>query len=406
MRKFVFTLLILLLSTAVAIAGVTVSNQKVTTHGTFRAVYADLAFDSSYPAGGESLTALNLGLQKIYQIRMSTKDGYSFEYDYTNDTIKVFASAPAIVYEEKHTAATNAVTLDYPAAWIINIADTTSNQKLVKTGTTAASLGTDEVCLSTAIADGTRTTLTTAGASDVIYVTYVTQAWAEIYDLLVQEEAVTLATGGNATAYSLMALGYVYAQATFKVLTPVDTDDTTADGEIGVDFGTNASVLDANSAQDTYTTLVTYLKMPSSGWLFDRFIDDEDPTTAAATGNYSAHTLDFPVLLWGLTGFAMADGGPSFPIALSNVALPSSGSYTPSKINWKHSGANTIGGAQATGSVFITTDARFGGTVKNITQAAYLKGWIWEIPNTVPLEVKNTKDLSGLTSVKVQVIGY
>ena len=406
MRKFVFTLLILLLSTAVAIAGVTVSNQKVTTHGTFRAVYADLAFDSSYPAGGESLTALNLGLQKIYQIRMSTKDGYSFEYDYTNSQIKVFADAPAIVYEEKHTASTNAVTLDYPAAWIINIADTTSNQKLVKTGTAAASLGADEVCLTSAIADGTRTTLTTAGASDVIYVTYVTQAWAEIYDLLVQEEALTVASGTNNLTYSLMALGYVYAQSTLVDLTPVDIADTTASGEIGVDFGTAYSVLDANAAQDGYTTLVTYLKMPSSGWLFDRFIDDEDPTEAAATGNYSSYTLDYPILLWNLTGFAMADGGPSFPIALSDQALPASGSYTPAKINWKFGGAATIGGAQATGGTIITTDARFGGTVKPITQAAYLKGWIWEIPNTVPLEVKNAKDLSGLTSVKVQVIGY
>ncbi len=406
MRKFVFTLLILLLSTSVAIAGVTVSNQKYTTHGTFRAVYADLAFDSSYPAGGESLTALNLGLQKIYQIRMSTKDGYSFEYDYTNATIKVFADAPAIVYEEKHTAATNAVTLDYSAAWIINIADTTSNQKLVKTGTTAALLGTDEVCLASAIADGTRTTLTTAGASDVIYVTYVTQAWAEIYDLLVQEEALTVSTGTNDLTYSLMALGYVYAQSTLVDLTPVDIDDTTATGEIGVDFGTAYAVLDANSAQNGYTTLVTYLKMPASGWIFDRFITDEDPTSAAATGDYSLHTLDFPILLWNLTGFVTADAGPSFPIALSNVALPSVGSYTPAKTNWKFGGAATIGGAQATGGTFITTDNINNATVKNPTHAAYLKGWIWEVPNTVPLEVKNAKDLSNLSSVKVQVIGY
>ena len=406
MRKFVFTLLILLLSTAVAIAGVTVSNQLTTTHGRFRAVYVDLAFDSSYPAGGESLTALNLGLSKIYQIRMSTKDGYSFEYDYTNATIKVFADVPAIVYEEKHTASTNAVTLDYPAAWIVNIADTTSNQKLVKTGTAAGSLGTDEVCLTSAIADGTRTTLTTAGASDVIYVTYVTQAWAEIYDLLVQEEAVTLSTGGNATTFSLMALGYVYAQATFKVLTPVDIVDTTATGEIGVDFGTNASVLDANSAQNGYTTLVTYLKMPNSGWIRDRFIEDEDPTAANATGAYSSYTLDYPILLWNLTGFATANGGITYPLAMSDQALPASGSYTEAKINWKFAGAATIGGAQATGSTIIATQAPFGGTVKTITQAAYLKGWAWEIPNIVPLEVKNTKDLSGLTSVKVQVIGY
>ena len=107
MRKFVFTLLILLLASAVAVAGVTISNQKTTTHGRFRAMYADVAFDNSYSAGGEALTAANFGYQKIYQINFSPKSGYSFEFDYTNNTVKVFADAPAIVYEEKHHGQTD-----------------------------------------------------------------------------------------------------------------------------------------------------------------------------------------------------------------------------------------------------------------------------------------------------------
>ena len=54
---------------------------------------ATLAFDSSYPTGGESLVAADLGLHTIQSIAVDPKSGYVFEYDYTNSLLLAYVSA-------------------------------------------------------------------------------------------------------------------------------------------------------------------------------------------------------------------------------------------------------------------------------------------------------------------------
>ena len=49
-----------------------------------------IAFDSSYPTGGESLTANNVGLNTIDYIGIQTTLGLIFEYDYTNAKILAY----------------------------------------------------------------------------------------------------------------------------------------------------------------------------------------------------------------------------------------------------------------------------------------------------------------------------
>lgn len=91
-----------------------------TVFGNKRVTVADVDFDSSYPTGGESLTAANLKLTKIELLLASPKAGFSFEYDYTNS--KLLAKCPGVV-----TTAAGAGTLDdFP---------------LSGTGATAASIG-------------------------------------------------------------------------------------------------------------------------------------------------------------------------------------------------------------------------------------------------------------------------
>lgn len=61
--------------------------------GRKRVVFATLAFDSSYPTGGESLTAANLGLQKIDQLfAVGGGAGYHFDYDLTNSKLLAYYS--------------------------------------------------------------------------------------------------------------------------------------------------------------------------------------------------------------------------------------------------------------------------------------------------------------------------
>jgi len=53
----------------------------------------DITFDSSYPVGGESLTASDLGLNVVQFANATPQTGYVFEYDYTNSKLQVFRSA-------------------------------------------------------------------------------------------------------------------------------------------------------------------------------------------------------------------------------------------------------------------------------------------------------------------------
>lgn len=80
---------------------VTLSGDWMESIGNKRAVRATIAFDSSYPTGGESLTAANLGLGTIEYIRIDPKAGYVFEYDYTNK--KVLAYRSGAVAAHTHT---------------------------------------------------------------------------------------------------------------------------------------------------------------------------------------------------------------------------------------------------------------------------------------------------------------
>lgn len=72
-------------------------------------VVGTLAFDSSYPTGGESLTAANLGLRTIDLVLLQQSTvGFTYAYDYTNSKV--------LVYSQGYAHGTGgAVTLDdYP----------------------------------------------------------------------------------------------------------------------------------------------------------------------------------------------------------------------------------------------------------------------------------------------------
>lgn len=93
-------------------AALTVSNIETENAGSEKKVMANIAFDSSYAIGGESLTAANLGLSKINRLKVSDQSGYTFEYDYTNSKLKVLGNGEGgstITVTDDNTAASNGV---------------------------------------------------------------------------------------------------------------------------------------------------------------------------------------------------------------------------------------------------------------------------------------------------------
>ena len=63
---------------------------KRTIFGNKRIVMCDCDFDSSYPTGGESLTAASLGIKTIELLIAEPKSGYVFSYDYTDAKLMVY----------------------------------------------------------------------------------------------------------------------------------------------------------------------------------------------------------------------------------------------------------------------------------------------------------------------------
>jgi len=88
----------------------TISVVERTVFGNKRIVIADVDFDSSYPTGGESLQASDVGLKAIDFLQATPKSGYIFEYDYTNEKLK--ALYPTKSQESNLALADHTVTED------------------------------------------------------------------------------------------------------------------------------------------------------------------------------------------------------------------------------------------------------------------------------------------------------
>lgn len=68
----------------------TISNLQHGVSGNKRENIADVAFDSSYPTGGESLTPAQLGLTSVDVVLSDHKAGYNFVYDKANQKLLAY----------------------------------------------------------------------------------------------------------------------------------------------------------------------------------------------------------------------------------------------------------------------------------------------------------------------------
>ena len=152
----------------------------------------------TYPAGGVEMPAIgNFGMNKeitALDIIDTGGLGYQLSYDHTDRTLKMLTQAPPIVYEEAHTvpATPFAITLNYPAAAILNVASATVGYDFIEASDTLAA---GEVQLTSAMAEGVRTGLTFHSEVGAVKVTYITQAWEEVWRNRVAATAVTTEIG-------------------------------------------------------------------------------------------------------------------------------------------------------------------------------------------------------------------
>lgn len=73
-------------------ATITVNSTGIASNRSIK--FGTLAFDSSYPTGGESFDPVALGLSEIESIVFNSTSGYVFEYDSTNKKVIVRGQDP------------------------------------------------------------------------------------------------------------------------------------------------------------------------------------------------------------------------------------------------------------------------------------------------------------------------
>jgi hypothetical protein len=338
----------------------------------------DVAFDSSYAYGGESFDYTVLGMSGADRVIIEDKMGYAFEFDYTNKKIKVFQPAPPIVVEEQQTIATNAVTLNYPAAYIMAVAQANAAVQLTDPGATLAA---NQCQPTAALARGERTGLTFhAGLSGVVYVTYVTQAWQEVWDNLVQSEEVTITGQSGHLTYNACAIMSVRSDINANASVMIEKDDTVASGEVLIDFTpASGNTLVKFAAGDCDLATVTYVKKPSSGFLLERFVEEE---LSVAGSNIC--TPAYPILMYSTAGYVIESGQTSQKLINIKGTLGTDEAYINFWDPYTKITSDTIGTGELT----------------------YIKGWPHEIKDLIWLESINGANLSDLTDVKVTVVGH
>lgn len=397
LKTFMALTLVFMLAVVPALAGLTVDSKVWVSLGNKRMLIAQVDFDDSYAYGGETFTYASYGFNSVDLVRLANQKGYIFEFDYTNSKFKVFAPAPAIVVDEVQTTSGNGTsttaTLNYPAAYIMAVS--TKDGPLNMMSATNAQSDNEVGVELTEGTPGTRAVLSTT-ANVTLYVTYITQAWQDVFDNLVVDESIDLTSTGIATGYTtytMAAVMYIDNNVTengtpLAMLYKGDTVVDGSDAEASVDFSIGkTSYVTAQTA--AYGALITYIKKPSSGFLYDRFIEDEAVTMASGAG-----ATTYPVLIWGTAGYFLDNSSAA-------AMTPSALVYMKDALGSSNEGRIDMMRTKTLLGNYIQTN----GTTATGSVATYIYGLPHEIPNLEPLEVINGTDLSDLTDMRLEVIG-
>jgi len=380
--------------------------------GNRRAHRKEIAFDTSYAFGGESLTPANFGLGTIENMFIEDKDGFKFDYDVTNQKLRVLAYAPPIVFEENVTVTSNVGTLKYPVAAVMYVSSGNSAYKVIPSGLTPVSGS----CALSAPTWGSRSTLTFLAGDSVTSckVTYVTQAWKEVWDNRVTAllTAGTRVSGHASLSFTagtpdVISLGE-YAcfiecimwndNGTYKPMKALYKGQTAATTEATIDYSntspttTTLSVLQTDTLDaSTDSVYINYIRKPTAGFLFERFVEEDDLTPSSDVVTLSSGIVgQSNALLFGAGGtFAGATTKYADILASSATVGTLTTNVQPTTV---FNGANTF----TFGSSHADSDH---------VKLSYICGDIGEIA-VVPIEVANGVDLSDLSAVKAMAIGY
>lgn len=402
--------------TALASSNITISVSQSDRHilGKLKMSMGTLSFGDrtlTYPFGGIPLPSIgSFGMNKVIKgmnISGPVNNGFQFRYDRANHVLKAYALAPTVVFEEVVTLTDHTTgTTKYPMAWPLYASNGNQALGLLPVGLTPVTK-TISIDMHSAY-PGTRATITALPGDSYTTVTisYITQAWTEVFDNLVEGETMTAGatttngitfTAGtpdtisflNAAPFLCGLMVGLNLNGTVSAPKPCDKGQTTVAGEYALDW-TNTSpaattmkvVTTANWDAATASITFNYIKKPSSGFLYDRFVEENAITSSSQVATFSGGNIAQP-LLWSTPGFmpsvTVSTTSATWPIGGTGMTLGSTAQWKPTNYYMKN--------RAVTAATFTS------GTGVNASLAvkpSYLYGIPDEIQTIAPLEVPDT----------------
>ena len=348
--------------------------------------FGTLAFDSSYPLGGEALTFGSFNTKPTV-VNIPPNSGYSFEYDRTNEKVKVFTPGKSLIVEEVVTVGTNVGHLKHKPFYILAVeastGGTTGPCSVIPTGETVAT--------TQCAVDFPTSGLTFYGtdAVTVAKVTYIplheTGPFSSVN--LVIDEAVTASASKVDLTYQAAAVQYVWddTDSTLGGLEPV-TEAPTATHYfvIDIDDASDDTNIDCHADDAGNTLKVTYIKYGT----FDAYqqLGDGDLTLASEIYSFTTNHYNFlaiPGLGTALVGEATA----------TNVELI-----------WSGPSASVGAGVPVLNFKLNQWDTNESSAITTLSVPII---FLNELANHgAMLEVANAEDLSGLASIPYVAIGF
>jgi len=288
----------------------------------------------TYPNGGIPMPAVgSFGMNRevsVLDIVDSSGNGQAYRYDQSNRKVKMFTIAPPIINEEVVTVTAKVGYLKWPAAHIEYVTDDATQYRVIPGGLTPAT-GQVAVDMGFSLTTGVLTrgqrcklTFYDSVSGGTIKVSYVTQAWKDVADNMVQA-CITKGTRvyGHANLSftegtpDVIKLGedYVAMQSvcwdddgTYTAMSALQDDATltASEGECVLDFRKGSTYGEASFHQDDAvdaadnSVYFNYIKDPGAGFLYNRFtnaaIDDVSDTLSFT---------DFPLIACTCGGIPM-----------------------------------------------------------------------------------------------------
>jgi hypothetical protein len=372
----------------------------------------NLAFDSSYPTGGEALAAQTMGLLNIDYVQFEPSEGFTFSYDHTNNKVQAYQVAPPIVFEEVVTVTSDVGVLMYPAVFIMSVSASTTHYHPIPGGITPAAGQVSVSNYTPTFTPGTTSlTFRTADSVTTCVVTYATQSWKSLVDNYVYAKitagarvyghaSLTFTPGGTDEVdlgEAAVAIGSITwsDNGVIKEVNPIAKGATAATKEVALDWSDSTNVTLNFLASDTMdaaadSIYIVYIKKPTTGYLSTHFVEDSDSTPSTDVCTFAPTLVDGQYfILWGTSG-TLAGPTTKFNNIVASTATIGSGAtdIQPTK-------------------VFVASSTWTAGSSHADTDHVFMSGICGKLDQIrlIPCECAAGTDLSGFTDVRGFVIG-